>query len=346
MRTVKYLITGGTGSLGRALIRRLLDPKGSYTHNDIVVYSRDEGKHAKYFSDLNVKCVIGDVRDLEKLKDVIEQERPSVVIHAAALKRTDDMEANPDECYKTNVIGSENVCKAAIRAKHLVRNCVLVSTDKACKPVNVYGASKFTAERIFTHYGRKRNNPTRFISVRYGNVIASRGSFIPLWRERLQSGQDIRVTDEECARFLFTLDDAVNFVLYSIQLSEYTGGRGEIFIPFLKPYKILDVLSVLGELEKVTPTVEIIGIRPGEKLHEDMLGDTEIPKSWVVKKNFPEDSSKVVCIMPPKSNLYGCTSYMIEADKYSEEPMNTSLNISKDREELKELIKRGLSEAN
>lgn len=325
---MRYLITGGAGSLGKALVKEL-----SKDNHEIVVYSRDEGKHTYYKDYSNVKCVIGDVRDLEKLTTTFKRERPGIVIHAAALKRIDDMEHHPDECWKTNVIGSENVCKAATEADS-VSKCMLVSTDKACMPINVYGASKFTAERIFSHYSTFRSN-TKFASVRYGNVIASRGSFIPMWQEKLRNGETIPITHEECARFLFTLNDAVKFVLTSIDIME---GRGEVYVPYLKPYKIVDVLKVLQRMEGVqSPDVKIMGIRPGEKLHEDMLSEPEIPLSTVHFTPGPESIVRITSQVNTNES---------SGRPYTGKPMNTSLNINRDLDELEALIKRGLSETN
>ena len=163
---MKYFITGGTGSLGKALIKRILRNK----KNKVVVYSRDEGKQANIFRNTNrVKCVIGDVRDFQKLDTTMRIHKPDFVIHTAALKRVDDMEFHPDECMKTNVYGSENVAIASLN--HGVKKCMLISTDKACQPVNVYGSSKFIAERIFTNYDYNSDS-TVFASVRYGNVLS------------------------------------------------------------------------------------------------------------------------------------------------------------------------------
>ena len=172
MKNKKILITGGTGSLGKALIKRL------NKNNTIIVYSRDEGKQALEFGhDPSIIRIIGDIRDFDKLNITLKRQKPDYIIHTAALKRIDDMEFHPDECIKTNINGSENVARAAL--ENNIEKCILVSTDKACQPVNVYGSSKFMAERIFTNYDY-HSTDTIFASVRYGNVIASRGSFVPL----------------------------------------------------------------------------------------------------------------------------------------------------------------------
>ncbi|MCP4178341.1 MAG: polysaccharide biosynthesis protein, partial [bacterium] len=226
------LITGGTGSLGKALIRYL---KNICSCN-IIVYSRDEGKQALAFGrDPSIIRVIGDIRDFQKLNTTLSIHKPDYVIHTGALKRVDDMEFYPDECVKTNVEGSENVARASLLNN--VKKCILVSTDKACQPINVYGSSKFIAERIFTNYDYNSKS-TVFSSVRYGNVIASRGSFIPLWMELLNDNKKIKVTSMECTRFLFTLTDAVETVLNSL----YSSQGGEVFIPKINSFKMENVI--------------------------------------------------------------------------------------------------------
>jgi len=220
------LITGGTGSLGKALIKRLKQ------HDcKLIVYSRDEGKQALSFgNDSSIIRVIGDVRDLDKLDVTMKRHKPDYVIHTGALKRIDDMEFYPDECVKTNIQGSENVAIAS--QNNGVEKCILISTDKACQPVNVYGSSKFIAERIFTNYDYNSDS-TIFASVRYGNVIASRGSFIPLWMDLISKGKKLKVTSMEMTRFLFTLDDAVDTVLDSL----YFAQGGEVFVPKINSLK-------------------------------------------------------------------------------------------------------------
>jgi UDP-N-acetylglucosamine 4,6-dehydratase len=233
-----YLITGGTGSLGKALIKRLL----KNPDNKIVVFSRDEGKQALSFGGMpRIIRVIGDIRDFDKLNVTMKRHKPDYVIHTAALKRIDDMEFYPDECVKTNIDGSENVAKAALLND--VAKCILISTDKACQPVNVYGSSKFIAERIFTNYDYQSDS-TIFASVRYGNVIASRGSFIPLWLGLLSEGNTIGVTSLEMTRFLFTLEDAVDTVLGAVESAE----GGEVFIPQIPSYDMKTILAAVESL--------------------------------------------------------------------------------------------------
>lgn len=272
------MITGGTGSLGKALIKKI---KSQHPDWKIVVYSRDEGKQALAFGhDPSIVRVIGDIRDLTKLDVSMRLHKPNYVIHAAALKRVDDMEFHPDECVKTNVIGSQNVATAAFA--NGVQKCMLVSTDKACQPVNVYGSTKFIAERVFSNFDYNSDS-TIFASVRYGNVIASRGSFIPDWIKKIESGEEITITDPECTRFLFTLEDAVETVMTSMEVA--TGG--EVFVPGLSSYTIPDVVRALEVITGISNVkTRIIGLRPGEKLHEDMMAETEMDRVVVVKRGF------------------------------------------------------------
>ena len=270
IRNKIILITGGTGSLGKALIKRLKQ------FNKIIVYSRDEGKQALIFGD-NPKIirVIGDIRDYEKFNITLKRHKPDCIIHTAALKRIDDMEFYPDECVKTNINGSENVARAAL--ENNIEKCILVSTDKACQPVNVYGSSKFIAERIFTNYDFNSKS-TIFSSVRYGNVLASRGSFIPIWMDMVKNGETINVTSEEMTRFLFTLNDAVDTVLGALKNSI----GGEVFVPQIDSYTLPSCIKALESIIGKKIQTKIVGLRPGEKLHEDMLAKTELPYTFKV----------------------------------------------------------------
>ncbi len=325
----KILITGGTGSLGKALIRRLL----AETDWDIIVYSRDEGKQALTFRDRSrVTCIIGDVRDFKKLDTSLRIHQPDYVIHTAALKRIDDMEFYPDECVKTNIQGSENVAVACLA--NGVKKCILVSTDKACQPVNVYGSSKFIAERIFTNYDYNSSS-TVFASVRYGNVIASRGSFIPLWLSQVEKGEKVTVTSMECSRFLFTLGDAVDAVLNSLKHAQ----GGEVFIPKISSFSMETILDSIGMLVNSYPypkahvKTKIIGMRPGEKIHEDMLAKTELEFTY-------EAGDNLLVVLPQ----YTKRSHTYDS-KYEGKEFNSSLHLSEDREALGALIERGLEDA-
>ena len=321
---MKYLITGGTGSLGKALVDKLKKD----LNNEIYVYSRDEGKHALLFgNDNSINCIIGDVRDYEKLDVTFERIKPDYVIHAAALKRIDDMEFSPDECIKTNINGSENVAK--VSNKHKVKKCILVSTDKACQPVNVYGSSKFIAERIFTNYDYF-SSETIFSSVRYGNVIASRGSFIPLWMEMMSNNLTINVTSENMTRFLFTLENAVETVLNALYVSE----GGDVFIPQIDSYTILSVFEACKILSNVKSiNYNITGLRPGEKLHEDMLAKTELPHTYKV------DGINLLCVRPQ----YTKRNFNKNWKMYDGLEFNSSLHLNLNIDHLVDLIKSGIN---
>lgn len=320
VKTKKILITGGTGSLGKALIKQI--KKIGWK---IIVYSRDEGKQALAFgSDPEIIRVIGDIRDLTKLDTTMRLHKPDYVIHAAALKRVDDMEFHPDECIKTNVLGSQNVATAALANN--VEKCILISTDKACQPINVYGSSKFIAERIFTNFDYN-SETTIFSSVRYGNVIASRGSFIPLWMEKVKNNEEIPITSLECSRFLFTLNDAVFTVLSSLVKAQ----GGEVFIPKISSYNLETVLKSVKSLVGVDEAKTVInGMRPGEKIHEDMLAKTELPFTYEVDENL-------LVVIPQYTNKIH--SY---DKKYEGKEFNSLLHLDDDVENLKEIIEEGI----
>ena len=319
MKNKTILITGGTGSLGKALIKRLKN------NNKIIVYSRDEGKQALAFgNDPNIIRVIGDVRDYDKLDVTLQRHSPDYIIHTAALKRIDDMEFYPDECVKTNINGSENVAKAAL--KNNIQKCILVSTDKACQPVNVYGSSKFIAERIFTNYDYNSKS-TVFASVRYGNVIASRGSFVPLFMERIKNNELINVTSEEMTRFLFTLDDAVDAVLGALDNAR----GGEVFVPQINSYTLPSCIKALENIIDKPANTKVVGLRPGEKLHEDMLAETELPFTYQIP------NINLLQIRPQYTN-----KIHQDFEKYEGPHFNSALWVKEDITELSELINKGL----
>jgi UDP-N-acetylglucosamine 4,6-dehydratase len=256
------LITGGTGSFGKAFVRFLLS---SYSPRRVVIYSRDELKQYEMAQEFAnhpaMRFFIGDVRDLPRLKQAMEG--VEYVIHAAALKHVPIAEYNPMECIKTNVHGAENVITAAIEAN--VEKVIALSTDKAASPINLYGATKLASDKLFVAanniVGSKR---TRFSVVRYGNVIGSRGSVVPFFKRLLSQGvTSLPITDERMTRFWITLEQGVEFVKKSFERMH----GGEIFIPKIPSARMMDLIAAMApEL-----TYHIIGIRPGEKLHELMV---------------------------------------------------------------------------
>ena len=320
-RDKKFLVTGGTGSLGKALIKRL---KAEGAH--IVVLSRDEGKQAFLRQEHpEIKTIIGCVRDYERVLEVFMKERPDYVIHAGALKRIDDGEVNESEFTKTNVNGSRNVAEAAVEAG--VTKCMLVSTDKACLPVNNYGKGKSLAEGIFTSEDYKQDE-TILASVRYGNVIASRGSAIPLFLDLLRSGKQISVTSNEMTRFFFTLDDAVDTVLYALDNAR----GGEVFIPQINSYTLPALIEACATIAGVEADTKVTGLRPGEKLHEDMLEKTELPRTYKV----------------PGINLLQVRPCNARKDyqdypKYEGPHFNSELWVSDNSDNLVSLIEKGLA---
>ncbi|PIF03815.1 MAG: UDP-N-acetylglucosamine 4,6-dehydratase (inverting) [Arcobacter sp.] len=257
------LITGGTGSFGRKYTKILLE---KYRPNKIIIYSRDELKQyemSQEFDPSKYPCMryfIGDVRDGDRLKKAMRG--VNFVIHAAALKHVPIAEYNPMECIKTNIIGAQNVIDAAIENK--VSKVIALSTDKAANPVNLYGATKLASDKLFVAANNLVGDQGVIFSVvRYGNVIGSRGSVVPFFKRLINEGvKELPITDEKMTRFFITLDDGVNFVLKNFERMK----GGEIFIPKLPSMKITDLAKALA------PNLphKIIGIRPGEKLHEIM----------------------------------------------------------------------------
>jgi UDP-N-acetylglucosamine 4,6-dehydratase len=259
----RILVTGGTGSFGTAFVEKLLKLNLAA---EIIVYSRDELKQfemqGRIVSD-NVKYLLGDVRDLVRLQEAMSG--VDTVVHAAAMKQIPASEKNPMEAIKTNVIGAENIVNASIRAG--VKKIVALSTDKAANPANLYGATKLCSDKLMISGNTSPGNTvTKFSVVRYGNVLGSRGSVIPFFKEKCKSGV-IPITDMEMTRFWLTIEDGVDFVLKSIERMQ----GGEIFVPKIPSFKVIDVAKVVAPEAKI----EIIGIRPGEKLHEIMITEDD-----------------------------------------------------------------------
>ena len=260
----KILITGGTGSLGQALTKRLL----SLNVETVRIFSRNEHRQISMetkFRDERLRFFIGDVRDYDRLKRALEG--TDIVFHAAALKHVPIIEYNPFEAIKTNVIGSQNVIDACLHEN--VEKAVCIGTDKAVSPLNTYGASKLLMEKLFVtanNYLNKERHPTEFIAVRYGNVLGSSGSVIPKFIEQIRAKKKITITDPKMTRFSIIMDEALDFILNATTL----GKGSEIFIPKLRAYSIIDMKQALMELLDNTGE-EIIGIRPGEKQHESLI---------------------------------------------------------------------------
>ena len=265
----KILITGGTGSLGRALTKKLL----AENVNQITIFSRNENKQVTMqseFNDNRLKFLIGDIRDLSRLQRVLEG--IDIVFHAAALKHVPIVEHNPLEAINTNVIGSRNVLEASISEN--VDVVVGVGTDKAVSPLNTYGVTKLLMEKLYTtasNYLDIEKHKTKFISLRYGNVLGSSGSVIPKFIQQIKSKQKITITDPEMTRFSITMNEALDFILDSAM----SGKGSEVFIPKLRAYKIDDVKTALQELISNTGD-ERIPVRQGDKFHETLINPDEM----------------------------------------------------------------------
>ena len=293
------LITGGTGSFGKHFCRMMLD---KYNPKTIRIYSRDELKQhdmrMEFKDDPRLRFLIGDVRDGDRLRRAMEG--VTMAVHAAALKQVPACEYNPFEAVKTNVHGAQNVINAAIDAG--VKKVIALSTDKAVNPVNLYGATKLCSDKLFTqgnsYAGEGR---TRFACVRYGNVIGSRGSVIPVFLKQKESGR-ITITDPRMTRFWITLDQAVELVLKGFKYME----GGEIFVPQIPSMRIMDLARAIAP----ECAVDQIGIRPGEKLHEALTGEDEgrtavrYEGMYVILPNYPWwDRKNYVDAVPVSENF-------------------------------------------
>jgi UDP-N-acetylglucosamine 4,6-dehydratase len=258
------LVTGGTGSFGKKFIRVMLD---EYKPAKLIVFSRDELKQHEMrvggYDHPSLRYFIGDVRDLERLRRAMHG--VNVIVHAAALKQVPACEYNPMEAIKTNILGSSNVIEAAVDAG--VEKVIALSTDKAVNPVNLYGATKLAAEKLFVQSNAyAANTPTRYACVRYGNVVGSRGSVIPIFIKQRQNGK-LTVTDARMTRFWLTLEQGVRFVIRCAELMH----GGEVFVPKIPSMRIVDLARVIAPQAEL----DVIGIRPGEKLHEVLIHEDE-----------------------------------------------------------------------
>jgi UDP-N-acetylglucosamine 4,6-dehydratase/5-epimerase len=269
------LITGGSGSLGKAMVHYLLEETQV---RRIAIYSRDELKQfhmkSEFKDDPRLRWFIGDIRDKDRL--VRAMHGVDYVVHAAALKQVDTGEYNPMEFIKTNVLGSQNVIEASIDAG--VSKVVALSTDKASSPINLYGATKLTADKLFVAANNySQSYGTKFAVVRYGNVMGSRGSVIPFFQNLAKEGKPLPITDKRMTRFWISLEDAVKFVLDSFQIMQ----GGELYVPRIPSMKILDLANA------ISPNSELIeiGIRPGEKLHEEMISAEDSRRTLKISKD-------------------------------------------------------------
>lgn len=297
----RLLVTGGTGSLGRVLVRRIMTGEMGMPKK-IIVFSRDEAKqHLMRLEwqrkmaqtdeivyrdfEQTIEFRLGDVRDFHSVAAVLRG--VDIVFNAAALKQVPACEYAPWEAVQTNVLGAENIVRVIQEHNLPVDTVVGISTDKACKPVNVMGMTKAIQERVLIH-GNLRAPGTRFICVRYGNVLASRGSVIPLFHEQIRRGGPVTVTTEEMTRFLLSLDDAVDTIFAAVQYAK----PGEIFVPKVRSAKVINIARALIDGRPVK--IQMIGPRPGEKIHEVMVSEEEIwrtcerGKWYAIRPMLPE----------------------------------------------------------
>jgi len=306
------LITGGTGSFGKKFVETILRDYPDVKR--IVIYSRDELKQFELkqkYPEKNypqLRFFIGDVRDADRLKRACES--IDVIIHAAAIKQVDTAEYNPDECIKTNVHGAQNVIDAALAMG--VKHVIALSTDKACAPINLYGATKLCSDKLFVAANNIKGSKDIKISVvRYGNVMGSRGSVIPFFINKRKSGV-LPITHMDMTRFNISLEDGVALVMFA--LAHHMGG--EIFIPKIPSYKIVDVAKAISPNSKL----EDVGIRPGEKLHEEMITSTDALNTIDIGKHY--------VILPSYSDKYTNQDYM---DYYKAKPVPFGFHYSSDK---------------
>lgn len=293
------LITGGTGSFGQAVLKRFLNSDVK----EIRIYSRDEKKQEDLRLQLNndkIKFYIGDVRDYAALNEAMSG--VDYVFHAAALKQVPSCEFYPMEAVRTNILGTENVLNAAIDKQ--VKRVVVLSTDKAVYPINAMGISKAMAEKLVVAKSRvsAANNGPVLCATRYGNVMASRGSVIPLFVKQIKNNQDLTITDPQMTRFLMSLEDSVDLVLYAFE----HGQPGDIFVQKSPASTVGDLGQALLELFKSQNSIKIIGTRHGEKLYESLVSREEMAKA--------EDMGKYYRIVADNRDL-NYNKYFVEGEE-------------------------------
>lgn len=327
LNNTSILVTGGTGSFGKRFVSTILAQYPNVKR--LVIYSRDELKQfemALQFSPSQYKAIryfIGDIRDGERLRRACEG--IDVIVHAAALKQVPTAEYNPMECIKTNIFGAENVINAALDCG--VKKVVALSTDKAAAPINLYGATKLCSDKLFVAANNmKGSRDLAFSVVRYGNVIGSRGSVVPFFLDRRQEGV-LPITHPDMTRFNISLDEGVELVLHALQ---HAWG-GEIYVPKIPSFKITDLAEAIAPQARL----EVVGIRPGEKLHEEMITETDSYSTVELKKYF--------VILPATPNKWSTEEFlrafngkMVEPGfRYNSQTNNIWLNPAK----LRELIR-------
>jgi len=279
VKNKKILILGGSGALGKTLTERY------YENNDIIIFSRDEHKHVDMMRDFpEATYQIGDIKDKDSILQALSEYAPHIVINASALKHVPVCEHNPYESVKTNIIGHRNLIDCVSVSNHQIETLMFISTDKACKPINVYGMCKAISERLYIDFANKQDK-IKVTLCRYGNVLQSTGSVIPFFKKLLESGvRTLPITDYEMTRFFVTLQESVDLIEWAYNHKE---SHGKIIVPKLPSLKITDVARELAtEYGMGDIALESIGIRPGEKLHEEMVSFEESLRTVEYKKYF------------------------------------------------------------
>ena len=328
MKYKSILITGGTGSFGKAFVKHLI--KTNKNLKRLVIFSRDEWKQSEMAKDFPaskfpfIRFFLGDVRDYERLKRAVKD--IEVIVHAAALKQVPAAEYNPIEFIKTNIIGAQNIIEASIEQN--IKKVIALSTDKAAAPLNLYGATKLCSDKLFIA-ANNYSGKNIFSVCRYGNVMGTRGSVIPLFFQQAKKGL-ITITDKNMTRFNITLDESIDLVLYALENSL----GNEIFIPKIPSYRIMDLAKSIGEKCKI----KILGIRPGEKIHEEMI---TVNDSYNTIEN-----SKYYIILPTFKNArinkylkYYDAKKINKPFSYNSEDNKKFLTIK----EIKKLIQKNIS---
>lgn len=309
------LLITGTGSLAHAIIKRFQN-----NYHKIVAYSRDEYKHGllpKF-----VVSEIGDIRDFDRFNSVVDRHKPDVVIHTAAKKVVPLLELYPMECVKTNIIGTDNVARAC--HENGVKSALFICTDKAVNPAQVYGCSKSIARSIWSEWGTR--SQTKFITCLYGNVLMSRGSIVPIWIDAIKNDKPVMLTNYECTRFLFTLDDSVTLIEDSL----FYGASGESIIPIMDSFRMIDVIKALEIILGKKADIQISGVRPGEKIHEEMLTEMEFTRTYKI----------------PGTQLLRVVPQIIERvhpTPYQGKMLRSDLFINEDKDALINLLGRALN---
>jgi len=279
MKNKKIMIIGGTGALGNTLVK-------TYSNeSSILVFSRDEHKHVLMERKFpNISFQIGDVKDKSSILKAINEYKPDIIINTAALKHVPICEVNPFESVQVNILGHQNLIECVSLSNHRIESLIFISTDKACKPINVYGMSKAISERLYVDFANKQTD-IKVVLCRYGNVMESTGSVIPLFKGLLEAGKTtLPVTDLRMTRFLISLKDSVELINWAYN---HPKSHGSIVVPKLKSIKITDLVKELSSMYKIEDLkIDNIGIRPGEKIHEEMVSREESLRAVPYEKYY------------------------------------------------------------